>query len=179
MLLAPLFSSANGLATTYLDILATEQGTPNIALFFTAYAVALVFTKSLSSKLQDTKGLYFVMIPAVVFAALGTFVVGIAFSLEMMMLAAVCRAFGQGAGTPCILAYTMCTLDASWDGVAVSAIMIGQNLGNALAPIGGSFLVESFGYEGMFCGMGVATLIIGWLLLFWNYKREKRAVAKS
>ena len=38
---------------------------------------------------------------------------------------------------------------------------------------------DSFGYEGMFCGMGVATLVIGWLLLFWNYKREKRAAAKG
>lgn len=179
MLLATLFSSANGLATTYLDILATERGITNISLFFTAYAVALVFTKPLSGKLQDTKGLYFVMIPAVVFAALGTFIVGIAFSLGMMILAAVCRAFGQGAGTPCLQAHTVRTLDASRAGVAVSTIMIGQNLGNALAPIGGSFLVESFGYEGMFCGMGVATLVIGWLLLFWNYKREKRAAAKG
>lgn len=179
MLLATLFSSANGLATTYLDILATERGIANISLFFTAYAVALVFTKPLSGKLQDTKGLYFVMIPAVVFAALGTFIVGIAFSLGMMILAAVCRAFGQGAGTPCLQAHTVRTLDASRAGVAVSTIMIGQNLGNALAPIGGSFLVESFGYEGMFCGMGVATLVIGWLLLFWNYKREKRAAAKG
>ena len=56
--------------------------------------------------------------------------------------------------------------------MAVSTITIGQNLGNALAPIGGSFLVESFGYEGMFCGMGVATLVIGWLLLFWNFGRN-------
>ena len=175
MLLATLFSSANGLATTYLDILATERGIPNISLFFTAYAVALVFTKPLSGKLQDKKGLYFVMIPAVVFAALGTFLVGIAFSLSMMVLAAVCRAFGQGAGTPCLQAHTVRTLDASKAGVAVSTIIIGQNLGNALAPIGGSFFVESFGYEGMFCGVGVATLFIGMLLLLWNYLREKRA----
>ena len=175
MLLATLFSSANGLATTYLDILATERSIPNISLFFTAYAVALVFTKPLSGKLQDKKGLYFVMIPAVVFAALGTFLVGIAFSLGMMVLAAVCRAFGQGAGTPCLQAHTVRTLDASKAGVAVSTIMIGQNLGNALAPIGGIFFVESFGYEGMFCGVGVATLFIGMLLLLWNYLREKRA----
>lgn len=175
MLLATLFSSANGLATTYLDILATERGIPNISLFFTAYAVALVIVKPLTGRLQDKKGLYFVMVPAVVFAALGTFLVGIAYSLAMMMLAAVCRALGQGAGTPCLQAHTVRTLDASKAGVAVSTIMIGQNLGNALAPIGGSFFVESFGYEGMFCGVGVATLFIGMLLLLWNYLREKRA----
>lgn len=175
MLLATLFSSANGLATTYLDILATERGIPNISLFFTAYAVALVIVKPITGRLQDKKGLYFVMIPAVVFAALGTFLVGVAYSLAMMMLAAVCRALGQGAGTPCLQAHTVRTLDASKAGVAVSTIVIGQNLGNALAPIGGSFFVESFGYEGMFCGMGVATLFIGMFLLVWNCLREKKA----
>lgn len=76
MLLATLFSSANGLATTYLDILATERGIPNISLFFTAYAVALLIVKPITGRLQDKKGLYFVMIPAVVFAALGTFLGG-------------------------------------------------------------------------------------------------------
>ena len=175
MLLATLFSSANGLATTYLDILATERGIPNISLFFTAYAVALVIVKPITGRLQDKKGLYFVMIPAVVFAALGTFLVGVAYSLAMMMLAAVCRALGQGAGTPCLQAHTVRTLDASKAGVAVSTIVIGQNLGNALAPIGGSFFAESFGYEGMFCGMGVATLFIGMFLLVWNCLREKKA----
>ena len=175
MLLATLFSSANGLATTYLDILATERGIPNISLFFTAYAVALLIVKPITGRLQDKKGLYFVMIPAVVFAALGTFLVGVAYSLAMMMLAAVCRALGQGAGTPCLQAHTVRTLDASKAGVAVSTIVIGQNLGNALAPIGGSFFAESFGYEGMFCGMGVATLFIGMFLLVWNCLREKKA----
>ena len=175
MLLATLFSSANGLATTYLDILATERGIPNISLFFTAYAVALLIVKPITGRLQDKKGLYFVMIPAVVFAALGTFLVGVAYSLAMMVLAAVCRALGQGAGTPCLQAHTVRTLDASKAGVAVSTIVIGQNLGNALAPIGGSFFAESFGYEGMFCGMGVATLFIGMFLLVWNCLREKKA----
>lgn len=30
-------------------------------------------------------------------------------------------------------------------------------------------------YEGMFCGMGVATLFIGMFLLVWNCLREKKA----
>lgn len=101
--------------------------------------MALLIVKPITGRLQDKKGLYFVMIPAVVFAALGTFLVGVAYSLAMMVLAAVCRALGQGAGTPCLQAHTVRTLDASKAGVAVSTIVIGQNLGNALAPIGGSF----------------------------------------
>ena len=55
---------------------------------------------------------------------------------------------------------------------AVSTIQIGQNLGNALAPIGGSFFAESFGYEAMFCGVGLFTLIAGMLLLVWHARKS-------
>lgn len=176
MLLTTLFSSANGLVSTYLDILAQERSIPNISLFFTVYSVALVICKPLTGKLLDKRGLYLVVIPAIVFAALGMFLVGLAASLGVMLLAAVCKAVGQGAGTPSIQAYTVKTLDPSRAGVAVSTIQIGQNLGNALAPIAGSFFVGPFGYEAMFCGVGVLTLVAGGLLLFWFSRKERHSL---
>ena len=63
MLLTALFSSANGLVSTYLDILAGERSIANISLFFTIYSVALVISKPLTGKLLDKKGLYFVVVP--------------------------------------------------------------------------------------------------------------------
>lgn len=178
MLLTALFSSANGLVSTYLDILAGERAIGNISLFFTVYSVALVISKPFTGKLLDKKGLYIVVIPAVVFAALGMVLVGLAASLGLMLVAAVCKALGQGAGTPSIQAYTVKTLEPARAGVAVSTIQIGQNLGNALAPIGGSFFVESFGYEAMFCGVGAFTLIAGMLLLVW-YSKKNRALGSE
>lgn len=46
------------------------------------------------------------------------------------------------------------------------------------APIGGSFFVESFGYEAMFCGVGAFTLIAGMLLLVW-YSKKNRALGSE
>ena len=108
-----------------------------------------------------------------IFAALGMALVGLASSLGLMLVAAVCKALGQGAGTPSIQAYTVKTLEPARAGVAVSTIQIGQNLGNALAPIGGSFFAESFGYEAMFCGVGLFTLIAGMLLLVWHTRKSQ------
>lgn len=173
MLLTALFSSANGLISTYLDILAGERSISNISLFFTVYSVALIISKPLTGKLLDKRGLYIVVVPAVIFAAMGMFLVGLAASLSFMLIAAVCKALGQGAGTPSIQAYTVKTLEPARAGVAVSTIQIGQNLGNALAPIAGSFFVGSFGYEGMFCGVGGLTLVGGLLLLVWYAKKQK------
>ena len=58
--------------------------------------------------------------------------------------------------------------------MATSTIMIGQNVGNALAPIIGSFFVGSVGYRGMFCGAGAIILLLGFVLVLLQYRTEKR-----
>lgn len=174
MLLTALFSSANGLISTYLDILASERSITNISIFFTVFSVVLIIFKPLTGKLLDSKGMYLVIIPAVVFAALGMFFVGIASSLWVMLIAAVCKALGQGAGTPTIQAHAVKMLDKSHSGVAVSTIQIGQSLGNSIAPVLGSFLVKPFGYTTMFCGFGGIILVAGFLFLILQARREKK-----
>lgn len=174
MLLTALFSSANGLISTYLDILASERSITNISIFFTVFSVVLIIFKPLTGKLLDSRGMYLVIIPAVVFAALGMFFVGIASSLWVMLIAAVCKALGQGAGTPTIQAHAVKMLDKSHSGVAVSTIQIGQSLGNSIAPVLGSFLVKPFGYTTMFCGFGGIILVAGFLFLILQTRREKK-----
>lgn len=174
MLLTALFSSANGLISTYLDILASERSITNISIFFTVFSVVLIIFKPLTGKLLDSRGMYLVIIPAVVFAALGMFFVGIASSLWVMLIAAVCKALGQGAGTPTIQAHAVKMLDKSHSGVAVSTIQIGQSLGNSIAPVLGSFLVKPFGYTTMFCGFGGIILVAGFLFLVLQARREKK-----
>lgn len=174
MLLTALFSSANGLISTYLDILASERSITNISIFFTVFSVVLIIFKPLTGKLLDSRGMYLVIIPAVVFAALGMFFVGIASSLWVMLIAAVCKALGQGAGTPTIQAHAVKMLDKSHSGVAVSTIQIGQSLGNSIVPVLGSFLVKPFGYTTMFCGFGGIILVAGFLFLILQARREKK-----
>lgn len=174
MLLTALFSSANGLISTYLDILASERSITNISIFFTVFSVVLIIFKPLTGKLLDSRGMYLVIIPAVVFAALGMFFVGIASSLWVMLIAAVCKALGQGAGTPTIQDHAVKMLDKSHSGVAVSTIQIGQSLGNSIAPVLGSFLVKPFGYTTMFCGFGGIILVAGFLFLILQARREKK-----
>ena len=174
MLLTAVFSSANGLISTYLDLLASERGIANIALFFTVYSVVLVLSKPLTGKLLDKKGVYFILLPAVLFASAGMALVGVAMSMGPMLAASVCKALGQGAGSPTIQAHAVKTLESSRGGVAVSTIQIGQSLGNSVAPVAGSVIAASFGYKAMFCGFGAAVLAAGILLLLLQYRKEKR-----
>lgn len=59
-------------------------------------------------------------------------------------------------------------------GVATSTIMIGQNVGNALAPILGSYVVKASGYKEMFCGAGVVIAKAGLILVLIQYLTEKK-----
>lgn len=175
MLLAALFSSGNGMITTYLAIIAEERAIPNIALFFTLYSVCMVVLRPFTGRLLDKKGAYFILVPAVLFAALGMVLVGIGYSLSAMLVASVFKALGQGAGVPSLQASVIKKLDKSRAGVATSTIQIGQNIGNALAPMAGSFFVKSFGYEKMFCGFAAFLAVCGLLILYLQYRKEQQA----
>ena len=177
MLLAALFSSGNGMVSTYLAILAEERNIPNIALFFTVYSACLVLLRPMTGKLLDKRGVYVILVPSVLCAALGMVFIGIGYTLPMMVAAGIFKSMGQGSGIPSLQAHVVKTLDKDRSGVAVSTIMIGQNVGNALAPIAGSFFVKAFGYEKMFCGFGGLMLAGGLLILLLQYRRENRKVA--
>ena len=172
MLLAALFSSGNGLVSTYLAILAEVRNIPNIALFFTVYSACLVLLRPMTGKLLDKRGVYVILVPSVLCAALGMVFIGVGYTLPMMVAAGIFKSMGQGSGIPSLQAYVVKTLDKERSGVAVSTIMIGQNVGNALAPIAGSFFVKAFGYEKMFCGFGGLMLVGGLLILLLQYRKE-------
>jgi len=174
MMMAALFSAGNGMVSTYLAIIADERQIANISLFFTCYSLLLVALRPFTGKLLDKKGVFVILIPSFLCAALGMVFVGVGTSLAVMLLASAMKALGQGSGTPSIQAYSVKKLSRERAGVASSTIMIGQNVGNAVAPIIGSFFVKSFGYTGMFCGFGGIMAAGGLLLILLQYFMEKR-----
>lgn len=173
LLMTALFSSCNGLVNTYLAIVAQERAIANIGVFFTVYSAFMVILRPVAGKLLDKRGIYFILIPSFVFAAAGMFLIGIGSSLAMFLTAGGCKALGQGSGTPSMQAHCVKSMDRKQAGVATSTVMIGQNVGNALAPIVGSFFVGSVGYEGLFCGFGGIMLAAGMILIWIQYRMDR------
>ena len=174
MLLAALFSAGSGLISTFLAIMGEERNISNIALYFTFYSCVMVVFRPFFGKLLDKKGVYFVVIPAVLLASVGTALIGFSYSLSMILAAARLISIGQCAGVPSLQATVIKELDKSRTGVATSTIQIGQNIGNAVAPMIGSFFVKGFGYTGMFSGFGVLLTVCGWLILFLHWRRDRK-----
>ena len=169
-LLAALFSIANGLVSTFLALIADERSIGNIGLFFTVYSAFMIFIRPFSGKLLDKKGIYIILYPAFLLAAIGLVTVGYGQILPVMLLGSVLKAFGQGSGTPSIQAHCVKVMGREKAGVATSTCQIGQHIGNTLAPwLGGKF-VSSIGYTSTFVGYGAVLLVLGWIALIFQQK---------
>ena len=174
MLLSALFSGCSGLVATYLAILADQRGIANIALFFTVYSLCMVVFRPYSGKVYDRKGVYFVLIPAIISTACAMVLIGFGKTLAVMIAASLFNALGQGAGVPTLQADVIRKLDKSRTGVATSTIQIGQNIGNALAPMAGSFMVKALGYQAMYLSAAALITLAGFFLLFLQRLKEVR-----
>lgn len=174
MLVTVLFSWASGFISTYLAIIGDERQIAGIALYFTVFSISMVVLKPLSGRLFDRKGVYVLLIPALLFTAIGMWLVGISATLSTVLIASVLMAIGQGAGVPSIQAHAINRLGKEKAGVAVSSIQIGQNLGNAFGPMLGGLLVVPLGYRAMFSYFALVLLVGGVLLTLAQYFYEKR-----
>jgi MFS family permease len=176
-ILISIFSMGNGLLNTYLALMAEERGIQNVTLFFTAYSIMLLLVRPVSGRLLDKKGIAAVLYPAFLIHSAGMIFVGAASKLWMLIAAGILKAIGQGSGTPSIQAHSVKVLGRQRAGVASSTTFIGQDLGNAIAPILGSFVAEKHGYGMMFYGYAAIVAVLGCSLIaiqrFIEKRREK------
>ncbi|MBQ4252865.1 MAG: MFS transporter [Erysipelotrichaceae bacterium] len=171
MLIAALFSMSNSLVTTYLALIGDERGIANIGLFFTVYSIIMVFLRPVAGTLQDKKGIFFIMVPAVMAASIGITMIGIGKTLVVILAASLFKAIGQGIGTPALSAEVIKTMGREKSGVATSTIMIGMNIGNAVGPMLSGLVVKQLGYERMFVGYAIISALICYMLLFYRYRK--------
>lgn len=173
MLMALLFSSAGGLISTYLAIIADVRQIADITIYFTLFSILSVALRPITGRILDQKGIFYIIIPALLGSGLCMLFVGMGKTLAMFMIASFFGAVGQGSGLPSIQAHCVKMVDKGSTGVATSTIMIGQNIGNAIAPVIGSFFIGAFDYEGTFAGVGVFIMVAGALITLVQWKITK------
>lgn len=174
MMMAFLFSSAGGLISTYLAIIADARQIADVTMYFTVFSILSVALRPITGHILDNKGIFYLIIPAFLGCGLCMLFVGTGKALIMFLIASVFGAIGQGSGLPSIQAHCVKIVDKASTGVATSTIMIGQNIGNAIAPVIGSFFIGAFDYEVAFAGAGVFIIIAGAIFTVVQWKINKR-----
>lgn len=173
-----LFTSGNGLMNTYLAIMGDERGIPNVGLYFTAYSLVVLLVRPVAGKINDRFGLSAIMIPSFFLGAAGMLCVATAKTVFPIVAAGALKALSQGAAQPAIQAYSIRYLGKERAGVATSTFYIGQDLGNSIAPIAGSFVVTHFSYGIMYAGYAVLLFVGGMSCYFLQRHIEKKKAGR-
>lgn len=144
-----LLSMANTAINSFLILYAATRGVANIGLFFTVYALTMLFTRPLVGRLSDRYGLWKVLIPALFFFAVSFILISFATTLPMFLLAAFISAFGYGACQPAIQTLSMKSVTPDRRGAASCTNYIGTDLGGLVGPVIAGVVIENFGYPNM------------------------------
>lgn len=171
VVLISILTLGNGIISYYLIDFGESRNIQNVALFFTVYSIALFLIKPFVGRLQDVKGIKFILYPIFLIYIAGVIILAKSYTLLPVLIAAVFKAIGQGNAAPAIQAESVRVLSPQRRGVAISTCMIGQDIGNAVGPIYSSFTTSIVGYETMFL-LYAGILTIGLFIYMLHNKRK-------
>lgn len=135
---------------SFLVLYAGTKGIGSDAgLFFTVYAVTLLFTRPLIGRMADRFGTARVLIPSMCCFAAAFLLIGAASSLPLLCAAAFIAAFGFGGCQPALIAVCMKRVPMERRGAASSTGYAATDLSNLLGPVLAGSLVDAVGYGSM------------------------------
>jgi len=153
--------------TAFLVLYAGSQGiSGNIGLFFTVYAITLLFSRPLVGRLSDPLGTVKVLIPALVCFSCAFILISMAHSLWMLVIAAIVSAFGYGTCQPVLQAFSMKCVPKQRRGAGSTTNYIGQDIGNLVGPVVAGLVIEHIGWRSMWVCMTLPVFIAMGIVLF-------------
>jgi MFS family permease len=176
-LIGGLFSMQTQLGNAFIPLIADERGITNVALYFTVFSLVSLALRPFVGKTLDKYGLSVLLFPAFVFGAITFVLTGIAWSLLIIVIAAVAKAFSQGVAMPAIQGATIKRLGRERAGVASATIHMGQDLMNMLAPMFGGALAGSVGYGNMYYTFAGIILLGIPAYAYLHFRDKKRSAA--
>ncbi len=112
-----MLSVGNGILLYYLKDFGASRGITSINLYYTVSSIVTVLTKPFTGRWLDKKGVAYTLYPAFVISAVFAFLFARAYTLPMVLIAAVLKAIGQGSGQSAIQADSLRKLawrEAAW-----------------------------------------------------------------
>lgn len=92
--------TANSAVFSFMPIFAKERSIDNIGLFFTVYAVSMIVSRLVTGRIADRYGFYKAYLPSIILTFLLFITLTFAYSLPMVLLAAVFYGVGYGTLQP-------------------------------------------------------------------------------
>ena len=148
-----------GALTSFLPLYAAEQGIVNIGMFFTVYAIALFITRPFFSKIIDTLGFDFAIIPGLILVVIAMGLLSIASSLNVFLITAFIYGVGFGATQSSLQTMAMAGVPSSHLGAENATFLTAFDSGIGLGSIVLSVVSSSIGYSQMYLWAAASAMI--------------------
>lgn len=166
-------SVSSVLYSTYMVPYAASKGIENIGLYFTVYAVVLLFSRPMSGRLVDKLGMPWIFYPGCALFIISIIIVATSNTLAMMLVGAAFAALGYGSLNPSIQATCIRTVEPSRRGVASNTNYFGVDLGFFLGPIFGGYVIKYGSYSMMYLIVGIIPVLTAMLIFGLTWKGLK------
>lgn len=135
-----------GPVIAFIAIFARQRGVDNPGLFFTAQAIALILSRTFSSRLSDRRGRIFVIVPGLFCMAVGLLLLPFTHTLLHLMLSAAFIGIGFGTSQPATMALTIDLVSRDNRGMAVSTYFLGFDSGISMGSFAMGAVATQYGF---------------------------------
>lgn len=153
------FSYASVLS--FLSVYAQQKDLMAVAsLFYAVFAAAMLITRPYTGKLYDTKGPQFVIIPGIVFFAIGLVMLAFVSGPALFLFAAIFIGFGYGAVTTSLQALAVQSTSHTRSGYATATYFTMFDTGIALGSYILGMVAVQAGYSSVYlAGAGLLVVV--------------------
>ncbi|WP_342741403.1 MFS transporter [Sporomusa acidovorans] len=130
----------------FLPAYASEQGIANIGLFFVVTALSTIFVRLVSGRVADRHGNNKVLIPGMVLLAVGLYLLSVARSFPLFLVAAVVYGSGHGAVQPTLNALVISLAPVERRGVANATFLCAMDIGLIIGSVIWGSVAQAFGF---------------------------------
>ena len=156
---------------TFLPSYANYRGVENIGIFFTVYALVLLFSRPIIGKLADRYGVRKFLVPGILSIAAALFLLTKASSLPMFLLVGVVYGLGFGTVQPILNALVISLSPPERRGAANATFAVAMDLGIGLGAVTLGFLAQKMGYVYMYGSSVIFALLA--LVMYYAFLRKK------
>ena len=147
-----------GSIVSFVSLFAQEKGLGNPGIFFTVFAISLIFIRAFAGKLSDIKGRKAVIVPGMLILVLGLFVLSMTNSFLLFVVAAFLYGVGFGLVQPAITAFLVDRVSDRTRGAAMGTFTAAFDLGIGAGTILLGVVLQYFGFRIMFQVGGLSVL---------------------
>lgn len=162
-----------GSVLAFINLYASEVNLVEAAsFFFLVYALAILFSRPITGKLVDSKGANYVMYPCILILSLGMFVLSIASTNFLLLLAAGLIGLGYGNIQSTAQAVAIKMVPPGQIGLATSTYYIGMDAANGLSPAVLGLVIPFLGFQHMYLALAVFAIFMAGFYYFVYGRKE-------